>query len=169
MARERKKQEQVKMDMTPMIDVVFQLIIFFILTMTVTNQNLKDVVLPTALTAVDEPKNEEDVYMMHIYNDQSSRGDEIPPSAGWHLTAPDTQARLTTVQDVAGELASKVAAHGKKDENGMSKLTLLIRGDMRAPSHFFAVVLGACQDERVKIFRIQVSISPPPEMIEPGY
>jgi len=165
MARERKKQDPVKVDMTPMIDVVFQLIIFFILTMTVTNQNLKDVVLPTALTATEEPKDEEDVYMIHIYNNLATRGDEIPPAEGWHVTTPDTDAQLKTVVDVASELAAKVAAHGKRDEMGMSKLTLLVRGDMRAPSHFFAVILEACQKDNVKIYKIQVSIAPPPEML----
>jgi biopolymer transport protein ExbD len=167
--RERRKSKNVKMDMTPMIDVVFQLIIFFILTMTVTSQNLKDVVLPTALTAVEEKTDEEDnVLMLHLYNDTATRGDSLPSNLdAWHITAPDSSVRYQTVEEVAQLLTDHVAQHGKQDPNNptMSNLRVLVRGDLRAPSHYFAVILKACQFETVRIYQVEVSIAPPPDQI----
>ncbi len=169
--RERRKSKNVKMDMTPMIDVVFQLIIFFILTMTVTSQNLKDVVLPTALTAVPESPTEEDnVLMLHLYNDTARRADSMPSDVdSWHITAPDSSVRYQTVEQVAQMLTDHVAKHGRMDPDfpTMSNLRVLVRGDLRAPSHYFAVILKACQAETVRIYRVEVSIAPPPETITP--
>lgn len=164
--KEHRKPQAVKMDMTPMIDVVFQLIIFFILTMTVTSKNLKDVVLPTALTAVDEKAKEDNIHMLHLYNDLAKRQDTIPPSEGWHITAPDSTLKLTTVEQVASELKKKVDTITEFDDVGFKDLIVLVRGDLRAPSHFFAVIIGACQREDVRIRRLQVSIAPPPERLK---
>ncbi|MFT6715306.1 MAG: biopolymer transport protein ExbD, partial [Planctomycetota bacterium] len=50
------KMEEEKMDMTPMIDVVFLLIIFFMLISDMTQQDLEILTLPKAISAVpDEP------------------------------------------------------------------------------------------------------------------
>ena len=51
------REERPEMDMTPMIDCVFQLIIFFFLVIDLQNQDLEPVKLPKADFAIpDEPK-----------------------------------------------------------------------------------------------------------------
>lgn len=52
----RKKQEDVEIDMTPMLDIVFIMLIFFIVTTVFVKQAGVDVVKPTALSA-EERKN----------------------------------------------------------------------------------------------------------------
>ncbi|MDP6928180.1 MAG: biopolymer transporter ExbD [Planctomycetota bacterium] len=50
-------QEELEMDMTPMIDCVFLLMIFFVLVIDLSQQDLEDLILPKALYAVpdDQP------------------------------------------------------------------------------------------------------------------
>ena len=171
MARERKRADATKFDMTPMIDCTFQLIIFFILTMTMVNQNLKDVMLPTALEAVDEKVDEVGVYMLHIYNRDLKRDRDTPKPEGWEITTPKSRAdqHITTVEQLVAVLERAKADYGKfKDGTGgikLSELTVLVRGDMRAPSHYFAVILAACSDRRVAIHKVQLSIAPPPDRL----
>jgi len=144
-----------------MIDIVFQLIIFFILTMTITQANLKAVQLPTAITAL-EP-GEEEPLILHLYNDkQDIRNPHVePPLDAWHITMPEDSNRYTEVYQLAPELTQKAAVHDRKhgvNEFGHSELEILVRGDLRAPSHYFAVILGACQ--LAKVYKIKVSIKP---------
>ena len=46
--RGRSRRDDGKLDMTPMIDIVFQLIIFFIVTMVITKDVNPDIILPDA-------------------------------------------------------------------------------------------------------------------------
>ncbi len=57
MANMRAVQEDAKMDMTPMIDCVFLLLIFFVLVIDLSQQNLEDLILPKAVyvEADDQP------------------------------------------------------------------------------------------------------------------
>jgi|GEM_PF-4449514 len=167
MARgKRRKISQVSMDLTPMIDVVFQLIIFFILTMTITTLTVKKVELPIAETAVEED-TEADAYMVHLYNASAVGGPQggaanLNPD-GWHIALPNQEMEYRTVQELSDPLTQVAEDYnnrtGELSELGLSKMILLIRGDMRCPSHYFSVVLQACI--AAKIQKIRVSIKPP--------
>ncbi|AOE49357.1 ExbD/TolR family protein [Kangiella sediminilitoris] len=56
MANDKRKQEDVEIDMTPMLDIVFIMLIFFIVTTVFVKQAGVDVVKPSATTA-EERKN----------------------------------------------------------------------------------------------------------------
>ena len=55
-----KVQEEMEMDMTPMIDCVFLLLIFFVLVIDLSQQNLEDLILPKA-KKVEEDKGSDKV------------------------------------------------------------------------------------------------------------
>lgn len=66
------KQEEAAIDMTPMLDVVFIMLIFFIVTGSFVKESGIDVLKPTATTAVKKPKanifiginNKSEIYMV---------------------------------------------------------------------------------------------------------
>ncbi|NUQ35446.1 MAG: biopolymer transporter ExbD [Planctomycetaceae bacterium] len=162
MARAKRKVESASIDLTPMIDVVFQLIIFFILTMQISQADLKNVQLPTAITALI-PSPEEGV-TLHIYNDSKDATDitKMPDINAWHVTWPKSKEKYTKVDQLFPRIDEKArlydAEHGGPNEMGNSNMEVIVRGDMRAPSHFFAVILGACQ--KAKVFKVKISIKP---------
>jgi len=53
-------ETEMEMNMTPMIDVVFLLIIFFMIITDLTQQELEDLELPLAIKAVEDKPNPED-------------------------------------------------------------------------------------------------------------
>ena len=55
-----KPDEKAEMDMTPMIDCVFLLMIFFVLVIDLSQKDLEDLILPKAIH-VEEDKNPPDV------------------------------------------------------------------------------------------------------------
>ncbi|MCA8938275.1 MAG: biopolymer transporter ExbD [Planctomycetes bacterium] len=197
--RERREVVKSKMDMTPMIDVVFQLIIFFILTMTVTSPDLRPVQLPTALTAVTENPREQ-ITMLHMYNDYSPANAPtdidlaVPPKdVWWHVTLSRDARRFISkfaegasrggvAADILVDLPKELEARAQQWKPGpedreqeptkdvgsgpVFNMPILIRGDMRAPIIYFASIVKAC--ETAKIWRVEVSIAPPPEIISGG-
>lgn len=50
------KEEEAAIDMTPMLDVVFIMLIFFIVTTSFVKESGVDVLKPTATTAIEKPK-----------------------------------------------------------------------------------------------------------------
>ena len=161
MARKRRKPQDAGMDLTPMIDVVFQLIIFFILTMTISQLDLKAVQLPTAITPLEADK--EDTLILHLYNAQQDPANPtaMPPVDGWHITVPKSAEKYTEVAQLAPKITEYAEIYNRDNppnELGNSEMEILVRGDMRAPSHYFAVVLGACQ--LAKVYKVKVSIKP---------
>ena len=69
-----------KMDLTPMIDCVFLLIMFFILTTQIT-VNIEEVTLPFALEGKPEKRDNTDAVML-IMNVRKSQADDAPPRSG---------------------------------------------------------------------------------------
>jgi biopolymer transport protein ExbD len=61
--------EQLKIDMTPMIDVVFQLIIFFMLIMDMSKAQLEVLVLPSAKKAIKEKFADTTMLVINVLKD----------------------------------------------------------------------------------------------------
>lgn len=165
--RERRKPNSSKMDMTPLIDVVFQLIVFFILTMTIVVEDIKNVTLPTALTAVKEDPTET-VYLVHFFNAMLREGN-VAPGADvtdhWGIWLPKQNERFTKAEEISDMLQKACVQYGLGTEEvkgmDLEKLEVLVRGDMRCPSHYFGILLEACI--KAKIWKVKVSIAPNPE------
>lgn len=162
--RERRKSKSAKMDMTPLIDVVFQLIVFFILTMTITVPDLKQVTLPAALTAVEEDPRE-NPYLVHLWNNASGSSitDEVNlPVNSWGIWLKGQNKAQNDVKKIseAFETAAEESGEGWDDVDGMDlrAMEVVVRGDMRCPSHFFALILEACIP--AKIYKVELSIAP---------
>jgi len=65
--------EQVSFDMTPMIDVVFQLIIFFMLIMDMSKAQLEPMTLPSAKKAIKEKFADTTMLVMNVLKDGTIR------------------------------------------------------------------------------------------------
>jgi biopolymer transport protein ExbD len=64
-----KAQENIKMDMTPMIDCVFLLMIFFVLVIDLSQTELEDLILPKAQYAVPDDKPPENRPVVNVMQD----------------------------------------------------------------------------------------------------
>ena len=118
----RKSQENPQLDMTPMIDVVFELIIFFVVTL-------------TQATAKDETvKLEDGKHGIEL------TPDELPPT---HLivdVARNGRISMCDVTITPAELGRRVKERLRK----YGEVPVLIRADYRARHKSVAEVMNAC-------------------------
>ena len=118
----RKSQENPQLDMTPMIDVVFELIIFFVVTLT--QANAKD-----ATVRLEDGKHGIEL-----------TPDELPPT---HLIVDVARTGRISMCDVTitpAELGRRVRERMRK----YGEFPVMIRADYRAKHKAVAEVMNAC-------------------------
>ncbi|MBX3473405.1 MAG: biopolymer transporter ExbD [Planctomycetes bacterium] len=161
MARKgRKEMDDVEVDLTPMIDVVFQLIIFFMVVTQITTQDNVNLRLPDALAANEEDPQAKKIFTVHIAPaNQSKADDNLPEQFGWFCFG---EGRPKTVEEMKGILA-KVASlvdPGKEytglNAQGISENMIYVRCDARCPAGEFARLIEMMVE--AKMYKIKVGI-----------
>lgn len=157
MARSRKRGEkEVKMDMTPMIDCVFQLIIFFFLIIDLQNQDLERLVLPKAVHAVpDEPPDG----FRPVINIRQDGTMIYKLKEYYNPENPDDYSRL---KQLLIDFARKMK---KQMDPGLKVLlpdeALLIRADVFTEMHHVAKVMENCGNQEILIWKVELAVGEP--------
>jgi biopolymer transport protein ExbD len=151
MKRKSADQNASKMDMTPMIDVVFQLIIFFMLVTDLTQQDLADLTLPMAEMA-QKDETEEGRMVINIKKDGTIEIKRVPYET---LDDPNTVVAMRTF------LANEVAK-GEKEPDGTSERALLIRADEFTEFKHVQKLMRLCGENGIRIYKIHLAASEPP-------
>jgi biopolymer transport protein ExbD len=150
MKRENPAQEGIKMDMTPMIDVVFQLIIFFMLVTDMTQQDLAELKLPVAQMAAKD-ENEEGRMVINVLKDG-----EIEIKRQKYSTLDDPG----SVQALRNFLAREVQL-GTKEPDGTSERALLIRADQFTEFKHIQKVMRICGENGIRVYKIHLAAAQP--------
>ena len=144
-------ETEMDINMTPMIDVVFLLIIFFMVITDMTQQDLEDLKLPVAKTAVaDRPDPDEFRPVVNIKTDGSIW---VKRRMYFDPENPDEYKELRA-------FLSDVAAKMKRDPEAGDDLPdepLLIRADMNTPFKYIQKVMEQCGYKGVQIWKIQLA------------
>jgi biopolymer transport protein ExbD len=150
MKRKNPTQEGIKLDMTPMIDVVFQLIIFFMLVTDMTQQDLAELILPEARMA-EKDEQEEGRMVINV-----KKGGEIEIKRVQYATLDDASA----VQALRAFLAREVAL-GKKEPEGTSERALLIRANQHTEFKHIQKVMRICGENGIRVYKIHLAAAQP--------
>lgn len=147
--RRRAATENVGFNMTPMIDIVFQLITFFMLVTDMSQRELEQIDLPTARRAEIEEGGQPDRIFINIYHERSVACPDFdadqqagPPGAmgegvqvchapgHWRVSMKGKEMdRDTLLTELAYEAQQKLDPNDK----AVSLRTVQIRGDRSAP------------------------------------
>lgn len=146
MGKRSREGTEVGIDMTPMIDVVFQLIIFFMLVTDMAQQDLAELELPVAETA-QKDETEEGRMIVNIYPDG-----QIEIKRRQYPTLDDAGAA-----GVLRTYLSNEVAKGLKDEQGLSERALLIRADKTTKFKEVQKVMRICGENGIKIYKVQLA------------
>jgi biopolymer transport protein ExbD len=146
MARRQADFSAVKLDMTPMIDVVFQLIIFFMLVTDMTQQDLAELVLPIAEMAVKD-ETEEGRMVVNLFKDGS-----IEIKRKKYATLDDMEAVAAMRRYLAREVEM-----GAKEEDGTSERALLIRADETTEFKHIQKLMRICGENGIRIYKIHLA------------
>ncbi|GJM22279.1 MAG: biopolymer transport protein ExbD [Planctomycetota bacterium] len=147
----RKKQSagtEVAMDMTPMIDVVFLMIIFFMIVSDMSQQDLAELVLPKAEMAQDD-ETEEGRMIINIVKDGSL---EIKRVGYQSLDDPTAQTA------VRGYLANAVALGERDPDNPQfSARSLLVRADKETKFKEVQKLMRIAAEPGIYIYKIDLA------------
>ncbi|MEZ6185930.1 MAG: biopolymer transporter ExbD [Planctomycetota bacterium] len=155
-----------KLDLTPMIDIVFNLIIFFMIVSDMSNLDMEEIALPFA----DQAKKDEgaapgEITRSITINVLSAGTIKI---RGKTMTADPTQ-KGNGYMWLGDYLRTEVAGYEvePQDENGVaaSKLEVNIRADRGAPFKYVQQVFDACigypnEAPRAPIYKTSLAASP---------
>ncbi len=176
--RRKIKQHAVdeKMNMTPLIDCVFLLIMFFILTTEITIK-VSPVELPFALEGRTKDVGEQDItQMVEVIIDDKEFGPENR-GAGKILIEQEEVNAIQLVEKLRAEVlfdwqpepegrgrAREEIAIGGGRVKKLSQLKLRIRADYRAKAAYLRTIFTACADDRVGIYKIELSSEEPRQL-----
>jgi biopolymer transport protein ExbD len=135
--------EEVDMDLTPMIDVVFQLIIFFVLVTEMAQAELEVLTLPTASEAVPDKAVEKGRLILNVTvnGDIKFRGQTL------------------NQQSLYKRLKLEAALKKDKDNPQLSGRAVLIRGDINAEYKKIQVIMQECA--KVGIWKLELAAQAP--------
>lgn len=118
----RKKAEDGELNMTPMIDVVFQLIIFFVLTLTMTEQKNEEILLAKSPNGPEMTTPDQDPRMnLSLIIEVDNRGKTF------------LYGRETKLHEIRKMLQRRYNKYGA--------IPVMVRGDRRAPHKYVKNVL----------------------------
>lgn len=161
MARKKTKgQADVELDLTPMIDVVFQLIIFFMVVTQITTQDNVNLRLPDALAANEEDPQAKKIFTVHIAPlDQNKADDNLPDKFGWFCFGEGQARTADEMKLILAKMASLVdpaKEYTGLNANGISENMIYVRCDARCPAGEFARLIEMMVE--AKMYKIKVGI-----------
>ena len=138
---------EVAMDMTPMIDIVFLMIIFFIIVSDMSQQDLAELKLPVAEQAVDD-EAEQGRMIINILKDGQVIIKRIPYKT---LDQPEAVAALRAY------LAEEVAKGEKDKGTTFSSRALLVRADKETKFKEVQKVMRICGEMGIQIYKVHLA------------
>ena len=156
-------QEEIEMDMTPMIDCVFLLMIFFVLVIDLSQKNLEDLILPRAefMEPDESPpegrpiinilQNGTVIYGGEVYFDPTKDGKDYKKIADLLLNIRRDGIAKETLhlvdKDIGGATAKVI------DD------PILIRADKWTEWHFVGEVMKQCSQPQIAFWKVQLALS----------
>lgn len=156
-------QQNVEMDMTPMIDCVFLLMIFFVLVIDLSQKNLEDLILPRAIYQEPDEKPPEHrpiinvlqngsvIYNQKVAYDPAVHGKNYQPIHDLLLnirTAGLAQKHLTLKpENIGGKMVDLI------DE------PILIRADKWTEWHYVGKVMEQCAKPEAAFWKLELAMS----------
>ena len=142
----RDPETEMEMNMTPMIDVVFLLIIFFMVITDMTQQDLEDLQLPVAMNAIpDKPDPKEFRPIVNIKIDGSMW---VKRKVYFDPEKPD---EYQQIRDFLSDVANRM----KKKDN-LPDEPLLIRADENTAFKEVQKLMEQCGYKGIQIWKIQL-------------
>jgi biopolymer transport protein ExbD len=143
---------KVGFNMTPMIDVVFQLIVFFLVANDLSRKEIVDLDLPAAVNVTDDRPVADDRMIVNVRR---------PHGAGSSSPIVSVRGRELNLAQLTRELQIRADLRRPKGPGTPSELRTLIRADRDAPWSHVQHVMQACATPHVSVYRLQFAATLP--------
>jgi biopolymer transport protein ExbD len=156
--------DDVKMNLTPMIDMTFLLVVFFMLSIDLTRKEFVPVALPHALKGVEDkmpPKLPR--FVINLLND----GTIVLKGHPYKLASEDKAVQRQALDALRSQLQQLVAANPKwRDADLSSQIPVMIHGDRDARWQYVQWIMQICADPNIRIYKIQFAVHTPIDLIQ---
>ena len=155
------------LNMTPMIDIVFNLVTFFMLTLDLSHKELAVVSLPRATQGepdIDpstkmkrgsgEKREDNTRFIITLQSDGSIyfKGQSVP------LADADPAKQDTALENIRRHLTLLTSDTKLREADGASKVMVLVRGDRTAKWKYIQWIMQVCADPKIKIYKIHFAV-----------
>ncbi len=156
-------QQNVEMDMTPMIDCVFLLMIFFVLVIDLSQKNLEDLILPRAVFQEADDKPAENRPIINVLQDGTvvyNKEVFYDPKKHGKNYAPIKQLLL----DIRKLGLFNKTLHLKDEKVGSRMVPLvdepiLIRADKWTEWHYIGEIMKQCSQPEIAFWKVELALS----------
>lgn len=156
------KIENLGVNMTPMIDIVFNLVTFFMLTLDMSQKELAVLDLPRANNGFEDkdpktqPGKPEDKTRFVI--NLEPKGSIYFKGERWSLSDEDPKKQDQALENLRQALRTLTRPAKLRDERGFSKVMVLIRGDRQAKWKYVQWIMQVCADPNIKIYKMHFAV-----------
>lgn len=144
-----KEPEPLEIDMTPMIDIVFLLIVFFMIVVDLTQQDLVILQLPNAEFAIPDKKPEANRLTVNVTWDKKDQVAEIRVK------------RAVYTLDELKAWMYPIARSRIDPKTKFSEIPILIRCDQDAPFRVVQQIMAVCADKDIQIYKVMLAAAEP--------
>ena len=147
-----------EMDMTPMIDVVFLLIIFFMIITDLSQKELEDLKLPIAVMATEDKPNPDD--RRPILNIRQDGTVIVQREVKYDPELNDYSALEIYLSQKAGFMEK---VFDEKLKINLPDDPILIRADENTPFKMIQKIMLLCGQQGIQIWKVQLAAAQPEE------
>lgn len=164
MARKKKmdlRPEDAKLNLTPMIDMTFLLVVFFMVTIDLQQKEFRPVELPYATQGVEDKEDTGEIKRLII--NLTSEGLVAFKKYEFSLQSEDPAVQATALVQLKRELKALIQMQGQKalEPDGSSKVPVLVHADWGTQWKYVQWVMQACADENIQIYKIHFAVRKP--------
>jgi biopolymer transport protein ExbD len=148
--------DDAKPNLTPMIDMTFLLVVFFMITIDLSQKEFQNVALPFAKNGVEDITDTEGPKRLVI--NLLASGDIVFKSYEGKLATGTPAEQADALVRLKDELALLTSGVGTREEDGASKIPVMIHGDRSARWQYVQWIMQICADPRIAIYKIQFAV-----------
>lgn len=156
--------EDAKMNMTPMIDMTFLLVVFFMLTIDLSSKEFFPVELPYATEGIEDkpdPTNEIKRFVINLTRDGKIHFKQNE----FDLASDDPGIQddnIVALRTALRQLHSEGGGNILREPDGASKVPVMIHADWGTKWKYVQWVMQACAHPDIKIYKLQFAVKKPP-------
>jgi biopolymer transport protein ExbD len=153
--------DESKMNMTPMIDIVFNLVVFFMLSIDLAQKEYVPLELPYARNGIEDKEGEIERLTVNLL----PSGDIKFKGGVWALATGTPAQQVAALVALRNELQRLTSNPALRESDRSSKVPLMIHGDRNARWQYVQWIMQVCAEPTIGIYKIQFAVKRPPDMI----
>jgi len=160
--RERDTEEvDIEMNMTPMIDIVFQMILFFIIITDFSKEEIALLELPYSTVGIDDEGEEKDRVIINVtapYPESAADLEGMKGEKRRNLNRIMVRGRPYDFEGLAGYLRLRGVNYKSEPDNPtLSRTSVLVRCDGQQAFDYVKAILQICAQKEVAIYKIEIA------------